>query len=86
VSTFKPSAVSTRRYRCGNCGHIRMISTNHYGECYGQAALKLNMCPECSWKHQLDNVVWTCLETPPSPADVPEPWKTTTIQVDKGDE
>lgn len=72
---FKPTPVSYKNYQCSQCGHVHKIQTNHYGQCYGQALMRLNMCPECSWKHPMDNIVWTCLESAPSPENVPEPWK-----------
>lgn len=31
--------MSTKRYRCANCGHVHAIETNHWTECY----------PRCSW-------------------------------------
>lgn len=61
--TTKISKVSYKKYKCSECGHVKDIQTNHYGECYGQAMLKMNMCPNCSWKHPLTNIVWTCQET-----------------------
>lgn len=54
--------MSSKKYQCSNCGHVKDISTNHYGECYGQASLRLNMCPNCSWKKPRECVVWRCLE------------------------
>lgn len=59
-----PLTLSYKKYKCSECGHVKEIQTNHYGECYGQAILKMNMCPNCSWKHPNTNIVWTCQETP----------------------
>lgn len=62
---MKISPIRYKKYKCDQCGHIKDIQTNHYGECYGQAMLRLNMCPSCSWKHPMQNIVWKCLETEP---------------------
>jgi hypothetical protein len=35
--------VAYRNYKCRNCGHIQMVSTNHLGSC-------IDYCHECSWK------------------------------------
>ena len=35
--------VEHRLYKCTACGHEKMISTNHQGEC-------LDYCERCSWK------------------------------------
>lgn len=63
--TTQINKVSYKKYRCKNCGHVKKIQTNHYGECYGQAFLRMNMCQKCSWKNPRKNIVWECLETEP---------------------
>lgn len=61
---FTPSPISYKDYQCDQCGFVKKIETNHFGECYGQALLELNMCPKCSWKHPKQCIVWKCLEVP----------------------
>lgn len=56
--------MSDKLYKCSECGHTKLIKTNHFSECYGQAALRLNMCPKCSWKHPRTNIVWSCQDKP----------------------
>ena len=61
---MKIPKLSYKSYKCNQCGHIKKIQTNHYGECYGQAILKMNMCPNCSWKNPTKNITWECQEKP----------------------
>lgn len=58
------SEVKSKLYKCQNCGLEKQLVTNHYGECYGQAALRMNMCEGCSWKRPTECVIWECQEAP----------------------
>lgn len=54
--------LATKAYLCSECSQIKMIETNHFGECYGQPLLRMNMYPNCSWKHPMVPIVWKCLD------------------------
>lgn len=65
--------MKSKRYQCKQCGREKMISTNHYGECYSLG--DYNACPNYHLmppnpKHPQAIVrkvtIWICLETPPS--------------------
>lgn len=61
--------ITSKRYRCTECGHEKMTSTNHYGEFYDR-------CPKCSWKSPMDPTkTWECLEPLPEGWKKPTPWK-----------
>lgn len=66
------SKYSDKLYRCNNCGHQRMIGTNHFGECYLR-------CPNCSWRTCKSFQVHTCMEPVPEGMGIPEPWKIVTL-------
>jgi DNA-directed RNA polymerase subunit RPC12/RpoP len=53
-------------YKCATCGHTQKIKTNHYGDCYSLGTHgAANACPNCHWKHPLEQTVWKCQEKPP---------------------
>ena len=61
--------ISSKRYRCSECGHESNHSTNHYGQFYDR-------CPSCSWKSPMSPIkVFECLEPLPEGWGKPEPWK-----------
>ena len=70
--------VSYKAYSCKECGHEKMIDTNHYGECYSFA--NHNTCPKCP-PYKRPNV-WVCQETPPEGMGIPKPWKTVEIKIE----
>lgn len=51
---------SPKRYRCRECGHEKIIQTNHYGACYGIEPW--NLCPTCP-PYKRPNT-WDCQEKP----------------------
>lgn len=62
--------VTPKLYKCTNCGHEQLQSTNHWGEIYPA-------CPECQWKRPMElGSKWICLESMPEGYQKPEPWKT----------
>lgn len=82
---MKPTTgkISAKRYRCKRCGHVKQISTNHYGECY--SAGHFNVCPACpphaKYPEYCGSTTWECLETCPPDMDVPPKWQTVTVEV-----
>ena len=60
-----------KRYRCKNvdCQHVRLVSTNHYGDIFDR-------CPKCSWKHPRDVTISECLEPLPTGWIKPDEWTT----------
>lgn len=61
--------MSSKRYKCQECEHESMHSTNHYGEFYDR-------CPKCSWKSPMSPIkVHECLEPLPERWEKPTPWK-----------
>ena len=71
------SKISMKKYKCKNCGHVKSLSTNHYGECYGH--LGMNLCEKCSWKRPGKAVTWECQEKPPKGMALPSKWKSAAI-------
>ena len=62
--------ISSKLYKCTECGHESLHSTNHYGEIYPS-------CRNCSWKSPLSPTkVHVCLEPLPEGWQKPAPWKT----------
>jgi hypothetical protein len=60
-----------KRYKCKECGHEKMIGTNHFGECYSLG--NYNACPQCPpFKRP---TTWVCAEPLPEGMGTPEPWK-----------
>ena len=61
--------ITVKKYQCTDCGHIHKISTNHYGETYGN-------CPNCQWKNPMRlGGTHKCLEPPLPGMGIPKPWK-----------
>lgn len=54
---------SQKPYKCTNCGTIKTIGTNHWGEIYP-------FCSKCC-----NTTVWECLEELPEGYSKPAPWK-----------
>lgn len=60
---------SEKKYECQNCGHISLIGTNHWGECYPP-------CKKCSrFADSGAPRVHVCLEAPPEGIGLPGKWK-----------
>jgi hypothetical protein len=57
-----------KRYKCTNCDHIELFTTNHYGDIYN------TRCPNCFWKGGYLRT-FECLEPLPEGWAKPEPWK-----------
>lgn len=59
--------VSPKLYCCKRCGHLEMITTNHYGQCW--SAGQFNVCPTCPpWAKYPEfggSTVWECVDEPP---------------------
>lgn len=59
--------ITTKRYACSECGHIKMIATNHYGPCvsYGH----YNICEQCppykKYPEFGGHTKWICQEVEP---------------------
>ena len=61
--------VTPKLYKCTNCGHEQLQSTNHWGQIYPD-------CPKCQWKRPMQmGSVWECLEPMPKGYSKPAPWK-----------
>lgn len=61
--------VTTKVYRCRECGAESQESTNHYGEIYRR-------CRSCSWKSPMESIkVFECVEPLPEGWEKPAPWK-----------
>jgi hypothetical protein len=60
------SKLSYKKYRCKECGAIKEIQTNHYGECY--SAGHYNTCTawpcKCAAAPFYNPTTWECLEKP----------------------
>ena len=64
--------ISTKPYRCKECGHKIMQQTNHYGETYSLGSY--SACPVCPpYKRP---TTWIFDGVLPDGAWVPEPWRT----------
>lgn len=62
------SKISSKPYRCSECGHEEHQSTNHYGDIYVR-------CGKCSWKSPMNPTkVYVCLAVVPEGMDVPAKW------------
>jgi hypothetical protein len=70
--------ISYKKYACKQCGHEKLIDTNHYGECYSWG--NFNLCPKCP-PYKRPNT-WVCQEAPPEGMGIPDPWKTVEIEVE----
>jgi hypothetical protein len=56
--------VEPKLYRCVKCNSQQVISTNHWGECYGRCR---GLCGTYS--------TFVPAEQPPKAAWIPKPWK-----------
>lgn len=63
-----PHPVTTKAYRCVDCGAESQESTNHYGEIYSR-------CNACAWKRPHGPFRKECIEPKPEGAWIPEPWQ-----------
>jgi len=74
---FKSTPIKFKKYKCSKCGFVKEIDTNHYGECYSWG--HSNTCPNCppyaKYPEYGGSTTWKCMEKPPKPENVPEPWK-----------
>lgn len=62
------STISSKLYRCTDCGVEEHHSTNHYGDIYCK-------CRKCGWKYPLRlGGHFKCLTPCPPHLDIPEPW------------
>lgn len=61
-------APTTKRYACHRCGHVRLIGTTHYGQCW--SAGHINVCPVCppsaKYPEFGGSTQWDCLDTDPA--------------------
>ena len=77
--------ISYKDYQCSDCGHIKKIDTNHWGQCYSLG--HYNTCPNCppykKYPEFGGSTTWNCLEEPPEGFKRPENWKKTTIKIKK---
>lgn len=55
--------VTSKAYRCSECGGVQQMSTNHYGECYP-------FCVQCQKPTR-----WLCMQVLPEGWEKPAPWK-----------
>lgn len=65
-----------KRYECSKCGYVKIIGTNHYGQCYSMWG-SYNACPKC--RPVYGSTVWNCVEPLPEGWDRPPNWKQTTL-------
>lgn len=60
--------VSSKLYKCTECGHTEQQSTNHYGQIYIR-------CRKCSWKSPMSPIkVYECQEPLPEGWEPPANW------------
>jgi len=53
-----------KKYKCKECGYIKLIKTNHYKDCWSFG--KFNTCPECPLCPECGGrTIWNCLEKEP---------------------
>ena len=57
-------AITTKKYKCKECGHITEQATNHYGSTWSWG--KFNTCPKCppykKYPEYGGSTVWECME------------------------
>ena len=65
-----------KEYECSSCGLLKMIETNHYGECYSLG--NYNHCDSglCS---PMSVTRWLCRADIPEGVKIPVPWKIVTL-------
>ena len=68
-----------RNYKCKECGSIKLIQTNHYGECYSFG--NYNTCTNCP-PYKRPNT-WVFDGEIPVNGFVPVPWETKKININK---
>lgn len=64
-------------YQCNQCGALKLIKTNHFGECYSWG--NVNVCPVCPPFRR--PTTWRCIEKVPDGGWIPEPWKKVEVQI-----